>query len=200
MGEAAPGVGSSCVTRAGMDEPAPVKFRVRNDPVQESGLLTKLPEPGAISETGDNRSKTHKGRDGKRRRILFGSLVALVMIHVLAEVNSRFLGISFDPAPPLDRCVTEQAVLGFLDGKPVFSVGLTNAGASTVETITLRKESITSLKIQSGDDGTVLLRFNIDHNGRHYPVEASFMLTHSDSPELHWHGWVLFMGQVIPTR
>jgi hypothetical protein len=122
------------------------------------------------------------------------------MIHVLAEVNSRFLGITFDSAPPLDRCVTEQAVLSFLDGKPVISMGLTNAGASAFETITLRKEKISSLKTESGDDGTVLLRFNIDHDGRQRPVEASFRLTHSDSPELHFHGWVMFMGQVVSTR
>ena len=64
------------------------------------------------------------------------------MVHVLAGVDPRFLGIDFDAGPPLDRCVTEQAVLEFLDGKTVFSGSLMHADGSRVETIALaRRES-----------------------------------------------------------
>lgn len=200
MGEMAPTVRSSCSTRPTADKPTPMTTRAGACSVEEIGLSTKRPQPGAIKEADGKCSKTHRWRDGKRPRILLGILVALSMIHVMAGVNSGFLGVTFDSAAPLDRCVTEQAVLSFLDGKPVVSMGLTNPGASTFETITLRKEKISSLKTESGDDGTVLLRFIVDHYGRQLPVEASFRLTHHDSPELHWHGWVLFMGQVVSSR
>jgi hypothetical protein len=200
MSEMTPTVGSSCVIRPGVDELAPTMFRARNDSVEEIGLTSKPSRPEPINEPEGRRARTHGWRNGKRRRILFGSLIALLMIHGLFAVAPGFLEALVDSAPPLDRCVTEQSVLSFLDGMPVFSAGLTNTGASSVETITLQKESISSLKIQSGDDGTVLLRFNIKYNGRQLPVEASFMLTHSDSPELHYHGWGLFMGQVVSTR
>ena len=130
MGEMTPMVGSSCVTGPGVDEPTSMMCRAHSGAVEEISLSTKRPQPGAIKETDGKRSKTHGWRDGNRPRILLGILVALLMIHVLAGVNSRFLGITFDSAPPLDRCVTEPAVLSFLDGKPVVSIGLTNSGAA----------------------------------------------------------------------
>lgn len=122
------------------------------------------------------------------------------MAYVLGSIDPRILGIDLNDDPPLDRCITEQSVLNFLDGKTIFSASLTNPGAGGVETITLRKERISSLKIGSDGMGSTVLHFNLDHGGRQYPVEASFRLTTNDSPELHFHGWLQFMGAVVPGR
>ena len=200
MGETAFGVDSSVYNHRSAAELSSTPPGGRNGSVEEAGPAAKRNEPVTTEKVAGRASRTRDGRGGKRLRILVAGLTALLMVHLLSGVDPNILGIDSAASPPLDRCVTQQAVLSFLDGQSVVSTGLTNPGASAFETITLQKEKISSLKIESGEDGMVLLRFNLDHNGRRSPVEASFMLTHSDSPELHWHGWEMFMGQVVPTH
>jgi hypothetical protein len=132
--------------------------------------------------------------------MLVASLIALFLVYATLGVDPRFLGIGVDADPPLDKCVTEQAVLRFLDGKIIFSTVSTPLAGVVVETITLRKEKISSLIIQAGEFSSIYLRFSLDHENKQYQVEANFMLTTSDDPSLHYHGWVQFMGQVITSR
>src|SRR3954454_13171672 len=96
-------------------------------------------------------SRAPRRRVGRRLWILFGSLVFLLIVHILDGLNPRFPGGDEDAGPPLDRCITEQAVLNFLDGKTIFSSGLTHTAGGGAETITLRKENISSLITKSGD-------------------------------------------------
>jgi hypothetical protein len=110
------------------------------------------------------------------------------------------MGGDEDASLPLDRCITEQAVLKFLHGKPVLSLNSMDAAGRGGETITLRKERISSLKTRSDDPGWILVRFNLDHEGKQYLVEGTFVLTTSDSPELHYHGWERFLGWVVSSR
>jgi hypothetical protein len=145
-------------------------------------------------------SRTLPWRSGKRSRILLGILIILLAVNVLDGLSSRFRGGDEDAGPPLDRCITEQAVLEFLDGKTILSSGLTHAARSGVETITLGKENISSLSIKSGDYGTILLRFSLNYESKQYPVECSFLFRTSDSPDLHYHSWDQFVGQLTSPR
>ena len=153
-----------------------------------------------MKEPDGRPSRAPRRRVGRRLRILLGSLVFLLIVHILDGLNPRFPGGDEDAGPPLDRCITEQAVLDFLDGKKIFSSGLTHAAGSGIETITLRKEKISSLTIISGDYSSILLRFSLGHEGKQYLVEGTFLFRTSDSPELHYHSWDQFMGQVVATR
>jgi hypothetical protein len=82
----------------------------------------------------------------------------------------------------------------------VLSSGPVDGAGNGVETITLRKENISSLKIQSADSPTILVRFNLDHEGEEHLVEGYFVFTTSDSPELHLHFWDQFLGHVVSSR
>jgi hypothetical protein len=56
------------------------------------------------------------------------------------------------------------------------------------------------LKISSDDAWSILVRFNLDHEGEQYLVEGTFFLGTSDSPYLHYHSWGQFMGQDVSNR
>ena len=200
MDEMALGVeASSCIHRLGDERTRRlITAWAGARPSLGAGPSTDLPEPGVTREANGRCSRTAHRRGGKGMRILIASLVGLLVVYFVTGIDPRLLGIDLNDDPPIDRCVTEQSVLRFLDGKTVLSASLTNTGTGGVETITLRKERISSLRIESDGMGSIVLRFNLNDGRPQYPVEASFVLTTSDSPELHYHGWVHFMGAVVP--
>jgi hypothetical protein len=200
MGETRLGVGSAFESRPTGDKRAATRPLARNGAGEEGGRSTNPPDPRTITVSDGGRSRTPRWRTGKRQRFLFGSLIVLALANAFVGVSPRILGVIFDDAPPLDSCVTEQAVLRFLDGQTILSRVPVQSGDSRIETITLRKERISSLIIQSGGYRSILLRFNVDHENKQYLVEGSFLLTTSDSPSLHYHGWVQFIGAVVPSR
>jgi hypothetical protein len=153
-----------------------------------------------MNEPGAGPSRTRRRKGGKRLWVLLAGLIVLLTVHVVTGLNPRFPGGEAGAGLPLDRCITEQAVLEFLDGKAVVSTGSRDAAGRGVETITLRKERISSLRIRSDDTGLILVRFNLDHEGQQYLVESSFQLFNIDSPELHFHRWNFFGGQVVSNR
>ncbi len=109
------------------------------------------------------------------------------MVHLVVRLDPGLLGGGRGTSLPLDRCITDQAVLKFLDGKTVFGV----------ETITLRKEKSSSLVIRSDEPGTILVRFNLGHERKQYLGEGSFLFTTNDDPGLHYHGWEWLGGRVV---
>ena len=147
---------------------------------------------------------THRRKARKRLWILLGCLIALCMVHLAGVHDLAFLARDRAATRPLDRCITQQAVLDFLDGKTVSRAGAQDVSGTRVETIKLRKERISSLRIRRDDDEyswkSILVSFRLDHEGRSSRVEGSFEFTTSDSPELHYHGWGEFVGQVVSGR
>jgi len=144
--------------------------------------------------------RTPRSKNRIRLRFLVAGLTALLVVYVVLGLASRFPGYPGGAGLPCDRCITEQSVLKFLDGKTVFSGGSMRAAGSGLETTTLHKENISSLVFRPDDWSSILVRFNLDHEGKQYRVEGSFQFTTSDSPELHYHGWDRFMGQVVSGR
>jgi hypothetical protein len=104
------------------------------------------------------------------------------------------------PARPLDRCLTQQAVLNFLDGKTITYTRPAGATIGGEGTIMLRKERISSLAIRSGVGWEVLVRFGLEHEGKRHSVEGHFQLGSSDDPSLHYHQWGEFAGEIINSR
>jgi hypothetical protein len=51
-----------------------------------------------------------------------------------------------------------------------------------------------------GDSLTVLVWFNLDHEGKRYLIEGSFLFTSHDDPGLHWHSWHDFIGLAVSSR
>jgi hypothetical protein len=179
----------------------------------------------AMTEFGAGTSRTARCRSLRELWILLGTLIALWMVHLVVSLKPGFLARDEDDGLPLDRCLTEQAVLQFLDGKAVFSLVSVDAAGRVVEaisrlpdgvahlaaavqdapgrggeTIILRKKKISSLRIRSDYGRSILVRFNLDHQGKQYLVEGTFQFTTSDSPELHWHGWDDFLGVIVSSR
>ncbi len=146
-----------------------------------------------------SQTRTLRRRGQKRLWVLLGCLVALFSLHVVASLKPGLVGDDWGTDRPLDRCITEQSVLEFLDGKTVFSSDSTHAAAGGA-TITLHKERISSLVIRSDDYGSILVRFNLDHEGKQLRVDGSFQFTTSDDSDLHYHFWDQFMGQVVAGR
>jgi hypothetical protein len=152
------------------------------------------------SATGATRSRDARASPGKpwwsgmRSKSLLMVLVALLAVRALFAIGPAFQDSDLISGRRLDRCVTEQAVLNFLDGQTIAS---SRADGRGLEGITLRRDRISSLIIKPGDYGIVLIEFELEHDGKHLLVYASFRLTTSDSPELHYHGWALFGGQVV---
>jgi hypothetical protein len=178
-----------------------------------------------MTESGAGSSRTARCRSLRELWILLASLIVLWIVHGVVDLNPGFLAGDGDAGLPLDRCLTEQAVLQFLDGKTVLSMvsrdaagrgveaisrlpdGVAHLAAAVpdapgrgVETITLRKEKISSLRIRSDDGRSILVRFKLDHQGQQHFVEGTFQFTTSDSPELHYHGWDDFLGVVVSSR
>ena len=143
-----------------------------------------------------SQTQTLRRRGQKRLWVLVGCLVAVFSVHTVVSLNPRFLGDDWGTDRTLDRCITEESVLKFLDGKSVLSGYSMHPSASGLQAITLHKEKISSLVIRPDDWSMILVRFNLDHEGKQYRVEGSFQFTTSDSPDLHYHGWDRFMGQV----
>jgi hypothetical protein len=166
-----------------------------DDPELTDGVQPE-DESGARSSTRPHR------QNRKRLRILIGGMIALLIVFVVIRLDLTFPGGDDSAGLPLelDRCVTQQAVLDFLDGKKVFSDVPTHETADGLETIMLRKEKISALKIRPGKRGSVVVRFNLDGEGKQYLVEAVILLSIIDDPELHIHGWSLFMGRVLSSR
>jgi hypothetical protein len=152
-------------------------------------------DSSAMVQTVPIRAPSRAPRWRRRWRlwILVGGLITLFIIRTAIDLNPELLS---DRAAglPLDRCLTEQAVREFLDGKNVALIGSTGA-----VNIVLRKERISSLRIRSDDFNSISLRFKLDHRGKRYQVEGSFDFTTSDSPSLHYHGWDHFQGWVVST-
>ena len=117
----------------------------------------------------------HRAGRAHTPRILLAALVALLMAYVSIALAPRVLN-GDGVAAPLDRCVTEQSVLKFLDGKLVQSGGPVDGAGRGVETITVRKEHISSLKVQPKTYGSqvIVVQFNLDHEGRQLQIESSF--------------------------
>jgi hypothetical protein len=178
-----------------------------------------------MTESGAGSSRTARCRSLRELWIVLASLIVLWTVQSVVRLNPGFRAGDGDAGLPLDRCLTEQAVLQFLDGKAVLSLVSVDAAGRGVEaiarlpdgvahlaaavqdapgrgaeTITLRKERISSLRIRSDDSRSILVRFHLDHQGKQYLVEGTFQFTTSDSPELHWHGWEDFLGVVVSSR
>jgi hypothetical protein len=145
-------------------------------------------------------SRIRRGKGGKRLWILSGGLIALLVVNVVVGFNPRILDGDEGASLPLDPCITVQAVLEFLDGKAVPSIGSGDATGKGIETIMLRKERISSLKIRNDGSGSILVRFSLDHKGEQYLVECSFVFTTIDAPELHYHQWGVFGGRIVSRR
>ena len=146
------------------------------------------------------RSRALRRRVGRRLWILVGGLIALSLAYVGVSLSPRFLSGQEGEGRPLDRCLTEQAVLEFLDGKTTDPIEPMDGATSGVRSLTLRKERISSLTIRSGDYPAIQVRFNLEDQGRRYAVEGQFIFTTVDEPRLHQHHWDGFMGQVISSR
>ena len=74
-------------------------------------------------------------------------MIALLIVFVVIRLDLKFPGGDdvADLPLELDRCITQQAVLDFLDGKKVFSDVPTDANADGLETIKMpRKEKISA--------------------------------------------------------
>jgi hypothetical protein len=140
-----------------------------------------------------------RSRWRKRSRILLGIAIALLVVRALQGVDFTHPSTAVDKPVLIDRCVTDQAVLDFLDGKTI-STSVTDAHGKHLETIALRKDRISSLSIRSKNVWLIGLRFNLDHEATTYIVDASFALANIDSPELHYHGWQHFTGYAVPNR
>lgn len=150
-----------------------------------------------MNETCAEPARTPRWKSRKRLSILLGSMVALLVVHIAVGLGLGLPGSKADSGRPLDKCLTEQAVLAFLDGKSVVSLRSNYGAGNSVDMITLRKEKISSLKMRSDDYYSILVQFNLDHEGKQYTVEGSFWFSTSDDPELHYHGWDRFLGQVV---
>ena len=157
--------------------------------------------PTEMDVPGIKPSRALRSKSRVHLRILLACLVALLVAHVSLSLAPRVLN-GDGVAAPLDRCISEQSVLKFLDGKLVQSGGPVDGAGTGVETITVRKERISSLKVQPKTYGAqvIVVQFSLDHEGRQHLVEGSFVLTSSDDPELHYHGWERFVGRVVSSR
>jgi hypothetical protein len=153
-----------------------------------------------MNETCAEPARTTRWKSRKRLSMLLGSMVALLVVHIAVGLGLGFPGSGAGSGLPLDRCLTEQAVLAFLDGKSVVSLPSNYGAGIPVDMITLRKEKISSLKMRSDEYYSILVQFNLDHEGKQYTVEGSFELTTSDDPELHYHGWHQFMRRVVSSH
>jgi hypothetical protein len=149
-----------------------------------------------MNQPGAEPLPTPRRKSRIRMRILVAGVVALSMVVLVLGLP----GDEWGAGRPLDRCITERAVLAFLDGKTVLGSSSADAAGKRVATITLRKERISSLKIRSADPPSIYVRFNLDREGKQHLVEGYFVFTTSDSPELHYHGWNLFEGHVVSSQ
>jgi hypothetical protein len=144
--------------------------------------------------------RTSRPRYGIRLRILLGGLIALSIAHFVAAYRPSLVGGAGDDwgtDRPLESCITEKSVREFLDGKTILSRSSRDAGGNGLETITLHKEQISSLKTRADDYSSIVVRFNLDHEGKRCFVQGFFEFTTSEDPSLHIHGWDRFMGQVV---
>ncbi len=141
-----------------------------------------------MDDSGVGGSRAPRGMTGRRFWILVGGLIVLSLVNVAASLGSRFLVGHKEEERPLDRCLTEQAVLRYLDGKTVASAG---------SRITIRKENISFLSIESGDPPAIRVWFDLEDEGRRYPVEGEFPFRSIDSPDLNQHDWGDFAGRVV---
>lgn len=139
------------------------------------------------------RSRAPRGMTGRRFWILVGGLIALFLVYVAASLVPRFLVGHEEEKRPLDRCLTEQAVLKYLDGKTVAIVEPKDG----VRRITIRKENISFLAIEAGDPPAIRVWFDLEAEGRRYPIEGEFLFRSIDSPDLHQHDWGAFEGRVV---
>jgi hypothetical protein len=149
-----------------------------------------------MSESDGGPTGMPNWKRGIRLRILFGILVAALMIRVVVGLDPRSPGSGY----PLDSCITKSAVLEFLDGKSVQAAGSTDAAGRKIEMITLHKEKISYLRIGADDSNTIEVWFELDHEGKPFLVKGWIYFNTSDSPELHYHSWGPFAGQVVSSR
>jgi hypothetical protein len=68
------------------------------------------------------------------------------------------------------------------------------------ETIALHENKISHLKIRSVENGPVLARFDVDHDGGRSIVDGSFMFETSDDPEIHHHHWHQIFGEIVSSH
>jgi len=167
---------------------------------ETNGQSTNLQEPAAMTESGAAARRTPRLKGRKGLRILVAGLGALLMVHLMVRLTPGLPGADEGAGLPLDRCFTERAVVKFLDGKTVVASVSMPGAESGVETITLRKEKISSVVMRGDDNGSILVRFNLDQEGKQYLIECSFVFTTSDDPSLHYHGFEQFVGRVVSTH
>src|SRR5262249_45994297 len=99
-----------------------VRPKPRNQGFDEVGRSIDAQGTPAITECGAGSSRTARCRSLRALWIVLASLIVLWIVQSVVGLNPGFLAGDRDAGLPLDRCLTEQAVLQFLDGKAVLSL------------------------------------------------------------------------------
>lgn len=141
--------------------------------------------------------------NAKRLWILLGGLTSLALVHVLftlhPEFRPGFLEGEWGWAPALERCMTVPYVESHLGGKTFADVDKFDSTGNLVM-ITLDTDKISNLKVWSGGDRTILVRFDLDYEGQQCLVEGSFLYSNNDSPEMHRHSLDGFDARIVSRR